>query len=345
MLAPRAFFRKVAQESGNATLVRIAVYASAFTLLELALVSLAVPVAGVRHLQLLGLAIGEVALGLVFFLGFWTVTYMARADKPAKTALVHSLTFRFVFLPVPLLAYVFFLLTEDYGVALLRGILVWMFLAAYLLFLPIAVNRSVVGRFLGIITSVGVGLLVVGIGASAMSPFSTSAGQSIGFSLLSDPIGTEVDRTDVVTHAGTERRTVAPIIDEIRFLVEGRDSLTPNPAPLVERRLARLPVEWEPLKLRVSENMEIEETRLREALKDSRFRTTRTFVSLRLAEISAARPVLTAVQGYVDNANMATYGAVLDAYISLQDASIAVLTPLGEFMQVRNKLTKLGLLW
>lgn len=287
---------------------------------------------------------GEVALGLVFFLGFWAVTYMARTDKPAKTALVHSLTFRFVFLPIPLLAYMFFLLTEDYGVALLRGILAWGFLAAYLIFLPIAVNRTVVGRFLGVITSLGVGLLVVAIGAGALSPFSTSTSRFKALSLLYDPIGSEVDRTGVVTQAGTERRSVSSIIDEISFLVEGRDSLTPNPTSLVERRLARLPVEWEPLKRRASENMDIEETRLRAGLQGYRFHTTRTFVSLRLAEISAARPLFTAVQGYVDSPNVETYSAVLHSYLTLSDATIAVLTPITEFVQVRNKLVRLGLL-
>src|SRR2546429_8421059 len=236
-LAPGSYLRTVAAETHDKTALRLLVYAVLFTLLEVSILSVAVPRTPTGAFFIAGATVCEVILGLLYVPAFLVVTKFLRSGAPLKTALVYALTFRFAYFLVPIAFYVWFLTTEDYGFALLRGVFAYLFLWAYYLMLPLTLAQGIRKRAAALAISVVAWVLLFS-GLDAIFHFtSTSSNGDIERSILFDPIGAEYDRMGVLYGADT---ALDRVVSEVQFIVQRGDSLAPTPRREVQERLSTL---------------------------------------------------------------------------------------------------------
>ena len=340
-LAPGSYLRLVAQESGGKTASRMVVYAVLFTLLEVSILSLAVPKIPTGTFFIAGATVVEVTVGLLYVPAFWLVTKFLRVEAPAKTALVYALTFRFAYFLVPILLYMAFLTTEDYGFALLRGVGLYLFLFGYYLMLPLTLAQGVRKRAVASAISV-VACVLVFSGIATIFDFTyTSGSRAADSSFLFDPIGTEVDRANVRFDRDT---SLDRVVREIHFLVEGKDSLTRTPLLEVQRRLTLLREGWPRTDSTLRRGIDSTDRALRALSDSARFGTTRDLIALQRAELKKISDVLNTIDLYVKQPTGTNYIAILRASLALVNTEGLGWRRKAEYLEVRLKLTKLGLL-
>jgi len=340
-LAPGAYLQSVAGETDGKTAARLVVYAVLFTLLEVSILSIAVPKMPTGTFFLAGVTVFEVVVGLLYVPAFLVVTKFVRSESPAKTALVYALTFRFAYFLVPILFYVSFLTTEDYGFALLRGVSVYLFLFTYYLMLPLTLAQGVRKRAAASAISVVTCLLIFSGLEAIFDLTTTSSNGAVERSILFDPIGAEYDRFKVPFGRDT---ALIRVLDEIQFLVRGKDSLTPTPRREVQQRLSTLQTYWRHADSTFRKTVDSADQSLKALSDSATFRTTKDLIALKRTALTHERDVLTAIDAYARRPTVRTYIPVLRSHALLMEAEATVSEHVAEYLIVRIKLIKLGLL-
>lgn len=352
LLAPRHFLRVTSSEPDGVTAVRLVVYALTYTALEFALfygMVLGRDIVG--PLTLAGATVFEIAWSLVLAPMLWIVAIVARAENPLKLALVYALTFRFVFLTIPLTLYALFLLTEEYGFALLRGVAVYAFLLGLVLSFPMLVAHTIRRR----LAAVPVSLIGLVLTWAFMSLIMLSPDVKLRkVSLLYDPIGAETDKVlGWTSEEIAERRWVLDsaqahslnaFVEDARFLVLGPDSGLGTSVAEVSRRLLDLRRRYEQDGMQLREDLTLEIARVSAVRDSAHFSTTRWLAEVRLADLVEQQRVLTALSKYVS----APSGR---AFTELLTRSVDWLTARGDLLEatlahytLRAKLASMGLL-
>src|SRR2546426_555913 len=276
-LVPSSYLRTVANETAPKTVFRLAIFAVLFTVLEFSIFSVAVRQMPTGAFLLTGVAVFEVASSLVYVPAFFVVTKFLRVEAPAKTAVAYALTFRFAYAIVPILFYAAFLTTEDYGFALLRGVSVYLFLFGYYLMLPLTLAQGIRKRAAASVISV-VACLLIFHGLDAIFDLtSTQSNLAVETSPFFDPIGAEYDRAKIPFRRDT---TLDRVVNEIHFLVQGKDSLTRTPPREVQQRLSTFQKQWPRTDSTLREAWDRTDQRLKGLSDSATFRTTRDLIAL-----------------------------------------------------------------
>lgn len=340
LLAPRRFLERVAAQPGPAIAYRLIVYALAFSALELALVSVSAGGDSPGTYELVGIAAFEILFSLFYAPTFALVAVALGRPKPVTTALVYALTFRFVFLTVPLLFFVLFVATEDYSFALLKGVTAWGFLLAYVLAFPLIIASSLRERSMGLLAAVVLGLGTIFF-ATYLVDFSGSRDSRLReFSLFFDPIGDEMDRFEL-----TKTITVGGPVDELyesvrQVLKPSRDTI---PAMLIVPKGFR--ASWPAQRERALAWLKTEEEKTTRSHTKARFQTTERLLDARLAEIAKAGSVVRAADRFMSEPLSTTnYTAFLEQNTEAYKATHAFALRVNELLTLRLQLLRLGLI-
>ena len=279
--------------------------------------------------------------GLLYVPAFLVVTRFLRSEAPLKTAVVYALTFRFAYFLVPIAFYVWFLTTEDYGFALLRGVFAYLFLWAYYLMLPLTLAQGIRKRAAALAISV-VACVLVFSGLDAIFDFtSTSSNGDIERSILFDPIGAEYDRMGVLYGADT---ALDRVVSEVQFIVQRGDSLAPTPRREVQERLSTLQRQWPHADSMLKESVDHTDQRLKALSDSARFRTTKDLIALKRATLTREKDVLVAISAFADRPTMDSYFSILQSHIAVLKAEAVTAERVGDYLIVRGKLINLCLL-
>ncbi len=214
VLSPRKFFRTVAAEATNETIYRLTVYTSCYAIIEIALFTAVLRLPTISSYEVVGIALLEATFSLFVRPVLLGVAYVLRIEQPLKTSLAYALSGRFLFLTPALVSYALFLMTENYGFALVRGVLVQAYVLVYVLMFPLALSKSIKQRALAVVITIATTVSLMLAVAWITLRFSTQMSRFEEFSLLYDPIGAEVDRLGIrFDAAGTK--------SEIRVMIDG----------------------------------------------------------------------------------------------------------------------------
>ena len=156
-----------------------------------------------------------------------------------------------------------------------------------------------------------------------------------------DPIGAEYDRVKVPFGRDT---ALDRVVHEIRFLVQGKDSLTLTPRREVQERLSTLEKSWAGTHSTLTETVDRTDQRLKALSDSATFRTTKDLIALKRAELTREKDVLAAIDAYAERPTVATYIPVLRSHTLLMEAEGTVSEHVAEYLVVRIKLIKFGLL-
>jgi len=103
----------------------------------------------------LGIAMMDFVLALLLLPAFTLTALVMRKSFPLRTSMCYVLTFKVVYAIVPLLFYAFFLMTENYSLAILRAIVVFIFLLGNVLLFPILFATGVRKRIFAVLATLG----------------------------------------------------------------------------------------------------------------------------------------------------------------------------------------------
>lgn len=339
LLSPRRYINIVVDENTKDSIHRFCIHAICFTVLELVVFRVAIAKAAeISTYEILGVAIFETVISLFLFPTFLLVAYLTRSHKPIKTAVVYALTGRFVFLVPTFLLYGFFLLTEDYTFALLRGVSAYAFGLAHVLVLPFALSRTLRGRALaisvGLISSI-LSFILLGL---LFFQTSTQASKVIELSVLYDPIGAEVEDLKIGFDIVGEQSPIGSLFRSLRSLRE--DDQPENARSNVRQQLAG----WSQIRDQSKLKWEKERTHLQEKRNAARFSTTRQLIDLRLEEMQVGEDVVRAIDSFLASPSVDSANVMFDEYGRAQTATINGLKLQSEHLGIRVKLLEAGLL-
>lgn len=342
VLSPKRFLQIVRAEDGTTTWVRLAVYAAAFVIVEVSIFSAALTGAlRPDKYALIGLAIGEIVLGLVYVPVFWLLGAILRTPKPLKTATVFSITFRFVWLTVPLVLYGLFIISEDYSFALLRGVAVWIYWLAWLVTYPLIITDGLRKRAAAAAISLTLGVLWTTSAQSLMAPFSTSNTTRAHHSLLFDPIGAEVNAARLsfnLLNSGNSEVARAAKAFLRRPTRESADSAQER----ADREQAVL--NWVSRRSVFRNSLQSEAVRLDSAASRARFQTTLTGIQLERAVIDSASALLDAMDDAYRAPTLNNLLRISDTYVGTMDATNEGLSWTLRQADIRVRLFKLQML-
>ena len=197
---PREYFKIVLQEKPINTLKRLILYAVGFDLLVFCLFYAITDHPDSLELfkfliKLFGVAILEMLFALVLTPPFFLTGQFCRPKVGLRVSITYSLTFKFVYLLIPIIFYAFFILTENYVCAVLKGVLYFVFLIGFFLFFPFLFSIGLKRRVLTVVVSLSASLLMIFVSAYALSYFPISFEKIKQLAINYDPIASEIDKT------------------------------------------------------------------------------------------------------------------------------------------------------
>jgi hypothetical protein len=197
---PREYFKIVLQEKPIHTLKRLILYSVGF---DFVVFSLFYAVTESPNLQdpfkfsikLFGIAILEILVGLILVPPFFLTGQFCKPRIGLRISIIYSLTFKFVYFLIPVIFYIFFILTENYVFAFLKGGIYFLFLIMLFLFFPFLFSVGFKRRILTVVISFFSCLLTLFVFGYALSYFPNSFEKLIKLAINYDPIGSEVNNT------------------------------------------------------------------------------------------------------------------------------------------------------
>ncbi|MDB4869722.1 MAG: hypothetical protein JWL97_726 [Gemmatimonadales bacterium] len=340
VLSPRRYLKKVNAEPDFTTVQRLCFYAVCFSVFEFAVIGVGLPAVGSpTKLEILGVAVFEVMFGMIYIPAFVAVGMLERTERPLKNAIAYSLTFRFVYITVPLVLYALFLTTESYGIALVRGVATYIYWVAWILVLPLASTRSIRLKAGGALLSLGFAVLLFYALDTLVEGNGGSSKRLAQLSILYDPIGNEVDAArvnfDVLDNAPAIRRT----IDGLGMLsdIHRPDSVAALSA------VTKAWNEWPAASVMEKDKLAKERLRLAKLDSTATFETTRQAIELQLALVDSTEKSIEAIDR-LRALKTSRLGDLFDAFLAAQNAQIRGLRWVVENVSFRRKLADMGLL-
>lgn len=339
VLRPRRFLAKMVEEPPELLLYRLMVYVTTFVLVELVAFSSTgrSPIV-TSPFDFAGMIIYESAFSLFLLPPILVAALASGAKRPLKTALAYCIAFRLVFYAPVVLLSGLFLVTEEYSVAFIRGIVLWASLLAYLMVFPLSVGEGrSIRRVLSSLTCLLAFILMVGVTGYVRSEFWTESSRLDHFSLLYDPIAGEVFDLGGMERFGSAAAQELPEIKNAYRLRCDSTSLAvdwnPSWVAAWRGRSAMLKVQW-PREIK----------RLKEKRNSCLFNTTKRFIDFRIRELEdgldlAQRLDVLTAQPTVEGIS-SFYDSQIQHYDWLNDAMESVY----EFKTTYWRLVELGLL-
>lgn len=345
LLSPRRFLAATVPEPDQQTAIRLSVYVLAFTVVEAAVVAvLRVPGHSLDVLEVLGTAAMESAICIAALPVLYLVARLSGLSRPFKTALCVAVTYRSTFLIVPLILHAFFIASEDYLFALLRGVAVYSYLLGLLAMLPLVASTSLRRRALLAVAAVLCSALYLRLWSMLSSETETKSSRLAQFSLLSDPVGTAFDK--LRTSSAYSDATEIPKVElgRVVSLVTGPDSGGRYAPWFVREELTKLGSVWPDSSL--ARRQRYREARLAlTAWRDSaRYGTTRDFVTHALRDLDSGERLLGLIDQYVAKPTQRVVEPLLRHQIAWYRADTERLQDENQHLGVRTKLATWGLL-
>lgn len=340
VLSPRRYLKKVNAEPDFTTVQRLCFYAVCFTIFEFAVIGVGLgEIQSPTQFEILGLSVFELVFGAIYIPAFVAVGMLERTERPIKNAIAYSLTFRFVYITIPLMLYALFLTTESYGIALLRGIATYIYWLAWILVLPLASTRSIRLKALGALVSLAFAAVLFYAVLTVVTGNGGSSKRLSELSILYDPIGEELDAAalnfDVVDKTSPIHRTNDALLKALEF--HSPDSVAALAA------FTRAWKEWPGVSVTEKERLAKERLRLTKFDSAARFETTHQAIALQLQLVDSTEKSIETIDRF-----RAMKGTglveVFDSFLAAQNAQIAGLRWVVANVSFRRKLADMGLL-
>lgn len=293
---PREYFSIVSKEKPINTVQRLILYALGFDFLVF---SLFYAIGDNRDslepfkfsIKLFGIAMLEILVGLIITPAIVLTGQLCKPKIGLRVSIIYSLTFKFVYLLIPIIFYVFFILTENYVFAILRGIIYFLFLIIYFLLFPFLFSTGLKKRVLTVFVSLSSCILTIVVFGYALSYFPNSLQKLKKITILYDPIASEVVKTVSKIHKypriGFEEfsrfsNTVNNSIIRGKRIREGYISISLID---IKRGIKQLNLEWGQKGKTYKEELENQLFEIESYLKSVKFSTTKEFLNLKEDEI------------------------------------------------------------
>lgn len=274
---PRHYFKTLNAESGIKSFQRLCIYLVLFHLLTYSILKAASRSNGsLDQFELIGISIIDFTLMIVEFPAFKLASIFCDKTTNSRTIINYMISFKVTYSLVPILFYAFYLISEDYSVALFRGISVYLYAFIYLLFFSIIFSSGIKYRLLTLFTLIiSLTLIVMGlVFLTSINPSKIHATDK--YNLLYDPIGNEVD--EVLESILTREKTDSPEYLKMYF---------GYPSYQMVVSFSTNGSDWDRDKNKLLAEIKREDSVLVELKINQKYRTTIKIIELKQAEIKA----------------------------------------------------------
>ena len=285
LFKPRTYFAKVSNETKVQLTRRMLVYFVSYELVILSMLKAALPSTGsLDYFALFGFLLLDFILILIYIPIFALTSIVCEHKIGLSEALVYAISVKATFGVLPYVAYSIFLITEDYGFAVARGLALHGFILIYFLLFPLLFSRSFIRRIGSVAVSVSSSLILFFLIGSLSSTNSLNQGAWKRIHPLYDPIGREVSLAirEIESHESNEQTAFSK-----RFWG----------VPAYEVPVSRTfrSVEWPIESLVYWAELKREDGLLLARADGQKFRTTKALIELKRLELAASMSLLSAI--------------------------------------------------
>lgn len=274
---PRHYFQILKAESGIKSFQRLLIYIVFFNVITYSILKAASHSNGsLDQFEFIGITIIDFLFLIVLFPAFKMASIFCDTGTNTRCIISYMLSFKVTYSLVPIIFYAVFLITEDYSVALLRGISVFLYVFIYLLFFPIIFSSGFKHRLFSLITLI-ISFILIVLTIAFLTSFNPSKIRVTDkYHLLYDPIGAEID--GVLESLLTREKTDSPEYLKMYF---------GYPSYQMVVSFSTNGSDWDRDKNKLLAEIKREDSFLVELKKEQKFRTTIKIIELKQAEIKA----------------------------------------------------------
>jgi hypothetical protein len=196
---PKEYFKTILEEKPVNNIKRVVLYAVGFDLLVFCLLYSVTDSSGVLEpfkfsIKLFGIAVLEILWGLLLVPPLFLTGQFCKPKIGLRISIIYSLTFKFVYVLIPIIFYAFFILTENYVFAVLKGVFYFVVLIGFFLFFPFLFSLGLKRKVLTVVISLSSSLLMIFVLGYALS-YSPNRFEKIKQLVINyDPIASEIDK-------------------------------------------------------------------------------------------------------------------------------------------------------
>lgn len=293
---PKEYFQIVLKERPINNLKRLVLYAVGFDLLVFCLFYSVTESSGVLDpfkfsIKLFGIAVLEIVWGLLVVPPLVLTGQFCKPKMGLTISIIYSLTFKFVYLLIPMIFYALFILTENYVFAVLKGVFYYGVLIGIFLCFPFLFSVGLKRRVLTVVISLSSSFLTIVVLAYALSYFPHNFEKIKQLTVIYDPIASEIDKTEVYAPPSIEFPEFNRFFDIVRQSIsrgeKRKDGYVVISLKDIKSGGKQLQTEWHKKGKSSREELEKELQQVESHLKSAKYSTTREFLNLKEDEIKS----------------------------------------------------------
>jgi hypothetical protein len=305
--------------------------------------------------KLFGIVILDFIWGLLTIPSLLLTGKYCKNKAGLKESFIYCLTFRFCYLLIPIIFYSFFLLTENYFFALIKGLTSYLYLVCFLLFFPLWFSSGIKNRILTLVLSIVSGALTISLLAYLLLSFPSNLEVIKKSTLIYDPIGSEAHavNSQINKYRSFNFREFQVVYGLLNDSVSNAKKM-PNGRVVVSlKQVKNLETQWSAQKVSSKRELEDQLLQISNYSNSSKYLTTKKFLKLKEEEIRLGLNTIM----YLDDCfnelhfNVLSYSRFLKKYsefqkkaLEYQDKQIEFLSAITKFTNVLNKFMHFGLI-